>query len=157
MKCRKASNPLVAAGHNSEFMLLAPRTEVRILAASNHRKGGPIHAHASRTSLGLYPVRETLCLPADRIVTKESLNESLRHFAPPFQSLGRRRLSLPHPTWTLPGGKYVRRRIPNWEDNIHLIGMTCETLSGRSDFDPSRPYIEYYRSQGELLVMVPVR
>ncbi len=66
-------------------------------------------------------------------------------------------LSLPHPTWTLPGGRYVRRRIPNWEDNLHLIGVTCETLSGRSDFDPSRPCIEYYRSQTELLVMVPVR
>jgi hypothetical protein len=66
-------------------------------------------------------------------------------------------LSLPHPTWTLPGGKYVRRRISNWEDNLHLIGGTCETLSCRPDFDPSRPCIEYYRSRTELLVMVPVR
>ncbi len=66
-------------------------------------------------------------------------------------------LSSPHPTWTLPGGKYVRRRIPNWEQHLDLIGPTCETLRRRSDFDPSRPTIEYYRSQKELLVMVPVQ
>ncbi len=66
-------------------------------------------------------------------------------------------LSLPHPTWTLPGGRYVRRSLPNWEDNVHLIGPTFETLCRRSDFDPSRPCIEYYRSQKELLVMVPVQ
>ena len=65
--------------------------------------------------------------------------------------------SLPHPTWTLPGGTYVRRRLLNWEDNLHLIGQTCETLRRRSDFDPSRPVIEYYRSHRELLVMVPVQ
>ena len=66
-------------------------------------------------------------------------------------------LSLPYPTWTLPGGRYVRRRLTNWEDNLYLIGPTFETLCRRSDFDPSRPCIEYYRSQKELLVMVPVR
>ena len=66
-------------------------------------------------------------------------------------------LSLPHPTWMLPGGRYARRRIPNWEENLPLIGLTCQTLCHRSDFDPSRPIIEYYRSQKELLVMVPVQ
>jgi hypothetical protein len=66
-------------------------------------------------------------------------------------------LSLPHPTWTLPGGKYVRRRVPRWEENLHTIGQTCEMLRRRADFDPSRPVIEYYRSQRELLLMVPVR
>lgn len=65
-------------------------------------------------------------------------------------------LSLPHPTWMLPGGRYVRRKLPNWEDNLHLIHPTFETPCRRSDFDPSLPCIEYYRSQKELLVMVPV-
>ena len=65
--------------------------------------------------------------------------------------------SLPHPTWTLPGGRYIRRRLPDWTENIHLIGPTFETLCRRSDFDPSRPCIEYYRSKKELLVMVPVQ
>jgi hypothetical protein len=66
-------------------------------------------------------------------------------------------LCLPHSTWMLPGGRYIRRRLPNWEDNLHLIGPAFETLCRRSDFDPSRPCIEYYRSQKEPLVMVPVR
>ncbi len=44
--------------------------------------------------------------------------------------------SLPHQTWTIPGGRYVRRR---------------------PDFDPTRSCVEYYRSRKELLLMVPVR
>jgi hypothetical protein len=64
---------------------------------------------------------------------------------------------LPYPTWTIPGGKYIRRRIRNWEKNLHLIGDTFEELSERPDFDSSRPCIEYYRSQKELLLMAPVR
>lgn len=65
--------------------------------------------------------------------------------------------TLPHPTWTIPGGRYVRRRIPNWEENVQVIAPTCQALRRRSDFDPSRPIIEYYRSRRELFVMVPVQ
>jgi hypothetical protein len=64
--------------------------------------------------------------------------------------------ALPHPTWTLPGGRHVRRRILDYERNLHLIGPTIEELRRRADADPSRPAIEFYRSQRELLVMVPV-
>lgn len=67
------------------------------------------------------------------------------------------RRSFPHPTWTLPGGKYVRRRILNWEQHLDLIGPTFQALLRRSDVDASRPCIEFYRSQRELLVMVPVQ
>lgn len=64
--------------------------------------------------------------------------------------------SLPHPTWTLPGGKYARRRILDWEQHLHLIGPTIQALLSRTDVDTSRPCLEFYRSQKELLVMVPV-
>ncbi|HKV45750.1 MAG TPA: hypothetical protein VJT32_13920 [bacterium] len=64
--------------------------------------------------------------------------------------------SLPHPTWTLPGGKYVRRRILDWEQHLGLIGPTIQALLRRPDVDTSRPCLEFYRSQKELLVMVPV-
>jgi hypothetical protein len=64
---------------------------------------------------------------------------------------------LPCPTWTIPGGRYVRRKIRNWEENLHLIGQIFEELSERPDFDSSRPCIEYYRSQKELLLMAPVK
>ncbi len=64
--------------------------------------------------------------------------------------------SAPHPAWTIPGGKYVRRRIADWERNLHLIGPTFAELRARYEVDPSRPFIEHYRSQRELLLMVPV-
>lgn len=54
-------------------------------------------------------------------------------------------------------GRYVRERIPDWEKNIPLIGVTVERLRQRPDYDPSRPSIEYYRSQKELLVLAPVQ
>jgi hypothetical protein len=65
--------------------------------------------------------------------------------------------ALPHPRWTIPGGRYVRRRIADWESNPDRIKPTFDALRARPDFDPSRPWIEFYRSRRELLVMVPVR
>lgn len=65
--------------------------------------------------------------------------------------------SVPYPTWTIPGGRYVRRRIEHWEENLRLIGLSFEDLRRRPDFDPTRSCVEYYRSQKELLLMVPVR
>ena len=62
-----------------------------------------------------------------------------------------------HPTWTIPGGRYVRRKIENLEKNLHRIGASVEELRRRSDFDPTRSCVEYYRSRKELLLMVPVR
>ena len=64
--------------------------------------------------------------------------------------------ALPFPTFTLPGGKYVRRRIADWESNRDMIGPAFADLMRRPDVDRSRPFIEHYRSQAELLVMVPV-
>jgi hypothetical protein len=64
---------------------------------------------------------------------------------------------LPHPRWVIPGGKYVRRKLANWEEHRHLIGTIMTELRGRPDSDPSRPCIEYYRSQRELLLMASVR
>lgn len=64
--------------------------------------------------------------------------------------------SLPHPTWILPSGKYVRRRILDWGQHLDVIGPTMQALLGRPDVDTSRPCLEFYRSQKELLVMVPI-
>ena len=61
------------------------------------------------------------------------------------------------PTWTIPGGKYVRRRLLDWGSHLHLIGPMFEELRRRPDADPSRPAIEFYRSERELLLMAPVR
>jgi len=63
---------------------------------------------------------------------------------------------LPHPTWTIPGGRYARIRIPDWENRTEQIGAAFEELYSRGDVDVTRPGIEYYRSQRDLFVMVPI-
>lgn len=65
--------------------------------------------------------------------------------------------SLPHPTWTIPGGRYVRRKIESWEEKLHLIALSFDELRQRPDFDQTRSCVEYYRSQKDLLLMVPIR
>jgi len=65
--------------------------------------------------------------------------------------------ALPHARWTIPGGRYARRRIADRERNTDRIKPTFDALRARPDFDPSRPWIEFYRSRSELLVLVPVR
>lgn len=65
--------------------------------------------------------------------------------------------SLPHPPYTIPGGRYIHRRLKNWGEKVELIGQTVEQLMSRSDYDPSRPVVEAYRSHTDLVVRVPVR
>lgn len=60
-------------------------------------------------------------------------------------------------TWTIPGGKYVRNKIENWEKNIEAIKPKFEEMIANSDYDDSRPIIEFYRSQTELFLFVPVK
>jgi hypothetical protein len=64
--------------------------------------------------------------------------------------------NLPHQAWVIPGGKFVRRKLADWEQHRDLIGPTMLKLRERRDFDKSRHCIEYYRSQRELLLMVPI-
>lgn len=65
--------------------------------------------------------------------------------------------TLPFPTLTIPGGRYVHRRMPDWEKHPHAIGEAVDELCTRSDYDPSRPVIEFYRSHTTLVIRVPVR
>ena len=64
--------------------------------------------------------------------------------------------NLPYPTWTIPGGKYVRQKLVDWEHQRQTIGPTIMRMRERKDLDPSRPCIEYYRSRRELLLMAPI-
>jgi hypothetical protein len=63
---------------------------------------------------------------------------------------------LPHPTWTIPGGKYVRRKLADGEHQRQEIAPSMMRMREGRDFDPSRPCVEDYRSQRELLLMVPI-
>ena len=65
--------------------------------------------------------------------------------------------SLDLPRWVLPPGRYAVATIADWEQHRDAIGPTVAALRGRSDFDATRPLIEFYRSQSELRLLAPVR
>ena len=60
------------------------------------------------------------------------------------------------PRWVIPSGRYAVGKIANWERHRNSIGPTVAALRGRSDFDATRPVIEFYRSQAELRLLAPV-
>ena len=59
-------------------------------------------------------------------------------------------------TWTIPGGKYARAKIADWEKNLDKIGPAFDELLKQYTLDPTRPTIEFYRSQEELFLFLPV-
>ncbi len=58
---------------------------------------------------------------------------------------------------TLPGGRYARIRLHGEPPEVYeQIGPTAEQLALRSDADPTRPTLEYYRRHDLIDVLVPV-
>lgn len=53
----------------------------------------------------------------------------------------------------LPGGWYVRRLL---EGGVSLIGPTFNAMARDHDYDPTRPEVEHYRREGEIVLMLPV-
>lgn len=58
--------------------------------------------------------------------------------------------------WVIPGGKYVCEKLLNWRSRIPEIGERFVALSRAHPEDPDRPSIEYYRSQSELHLFLPI-
>ena len=59
--------------------------------------------------------------------------------------------------WQIPGGKYIREKIKNWEKNTDLIGIAFSKMARLNEVDLKRPIIEFYRSQKELVLYLPIR
>lgn len=64
-------------------------------------------------------------------------------------------------TTTIPGGRYSRTKIADWVGKEYTIGPTFSDLEKASTeachkIDPKRPSIEFYRSQKELFLLLPV-
>ena len=57
----------------------------------------------------------------------------------------------------IPGGEYGRAKLDNWENHIPEIGRTFERMARECERDPSRPSVEFYRSQKELVLLFPVK
>jgi len=60
------------------------------------------------------------------------------------------------PRWIIPSGLYAVGKIADWERHRDAIGPTVAALRKRSDFDATRPLIEFYRGQSELRLLAPV-
>lgn len=59
-------------------------------------------------------------------------------------------------SFTILGGRYVHRRLVDWDHQVELIGRSVNELIARPDYDLSRPVIEFYRSHTELVIRVPI-
>lgn len=65
-----------------------------------------------------------------------------------------RRLGLP--AWNVPGGKFARDKIWNYASRVEKIGETFESMAQRYKADPNRWSIEFYRSQEEVILLLPI-
>lgn len=61
------------------------------------------------------------------------------------------------PVIALPGGKYVRLRVEGWLDKLADIASVFHGLATKYGEDKTRPRAEFYRSQKELFLMLPIR
>lgn len=60
-------------------------------------------------------------------------------------------------TWTIPGGKYYKEKIADWEKHVAEIAPKCNDIISKTNYDTTRPIIEFYRSQAELFIFVPIQ
>lgn len=59
-------------------------------------------------------------------------------------------------TWVIPGGKYAREKLKDWQDKVSEIEKIFDSLSKSLRSDPERPSTEFYRSQKELILFLPI-
>jgi hypothetical protein len=58
-------------------------------------------------------------------------------------------------TWTVPGGRYARRKMVDWAEHVHMIGAEFDAMVAEHPWDETRPSIEFYRSLRELVLYLP--
>ena len=58
----------------------------------------------------------------------------------------------------IPGGLYLREKMKNWTSRTDEIGKMFMAMGERERqrVDSSRPSIEFYRSQDELILLLPI-
>ncbi len=60
-------------------------------------------------------------------------------------------------TGVISGGWYARGTLMNWEKNLSKLPNLFEEMARTHDVDPKRPSLEFYRSQAEMQLFLPVR
>ena len=64
--------------------------------------------------------------------------------------------TLGFPSLLLKGGKYARVKMTDWPQHTHEIPAIFDQLERSISRDPTRPSLEFYKSQSELHLFVPV-
>jgi predicted transcriptional regulator YdeE len=64
--------------------------------------------------------------------------------------------ALGFPTLTLKGGKYARVKLKDWNAHANEIGPIFDKLMEDYEKAPNGPTVEFYRSQTELHLMIPL-
>ena len=61
-------------------------------------------------------------------------------------------------TWSIPGGKYAQQKLESWTEHADEIPNVFEKLSieYKGRVHSSRPSIEFYKSQKELALLLPI-
>jgi hypothetical protein len=60
-------------------------------------------------------------------------------------------------TGVIPSGWYARRKLNDWQQNLSRLPSLFQEMARSHDTDPSRPSLEYYRSQEEMQLFLPVK
>ena len=64
-------------------------------------------------------------------------------------------------TGVIPGGRYVRRRVDDWEKVVQSgqLPKLCEEMAKAhsGELSPSRYMVEHYRSRTEMYVLMPLK
>lgn len=56
----------------------------------------------------------------------------------------------------IPGGLYARDKVADWNKQVDRIGAMFDAMAERHPRDSARPSIEFYRSEQELILLLPI-
>lgn len=65
-------------------------------------------------------------------------------------------LSLGLETWIIPGGSYLKTKMADWMGKETEIGPMFSQMAENHKVDETRPYIEFYKSTRELVLLLPL-
>lgn len=65
-------------------------------------------------------------------------------------------LSLGLERWTIPGGRCATRKVIDWNTKIQRLPQMFDEMASGRKVDPTRPSVEYYRSESELVLYLPL-
>jgi hypothetical protein len=60
-------------------------------------------------------------------------------------------------TGVIGGGWYVRSKLIDWEKNLSKLPTLFDEMASTNDVDRTRPSLEFYRSQAEMHLFLPVK